>query len=184
MVEKPFGDTGITLDILLLFCMVAAEYGQCCSIFSVASHFCMTWEGQRHLFFHVGTTGGSSRFTASLLIHPDMSPTKTHTDIVYATGLGSTQKDYSVTWWPLRMVPACNLLPFLWAIPSFIWSGRRLRQQQHHKGPAPPCRVLARLREGGRDRERIRVRWIPVWVTNAVCAGECVYKRGRIREGD
>lgn len=103
--------------------MVPAEYGQCFSIFSVVSPFCLTWEGQRHLFFHVGTTGGSSRFTASLLIQSDMRLTKTHTDILYATGLGSTQKDYSVTWWPLRMVTACNLLPFLWAIPSFIWSG-------------------------------------------------------------
>lgn len=82
----------------------------------------------------------------------------THIGILYTAGLGSTQKDYSVTWYSFQMVPSHNLLPPL-RYPIIPWNGRRLtqqQQQQHHKGSAPPCCVLDIGWEGERERERQR----------------------------
>lgn len=96
---------------------------QCVSIFSVALPFC-TGEGeQRHLYFHVDTPRGSTSHTASILIHLDTEEvSQTHIDTQRATGLGGTQKHYSITWWPLKMVPASNLLPLSFPIIHLEWA--------------------------------------------------------------
>ena len=73
--EKASGDTDTPCAPSTLFSIVCTEHGQV-SIFYVVSPFCKTQGEQRHLFFHVDTTRGSTGSTASLLIHTDM---KAHT---------------------------------------------------------------------------------------------------------
>lgn len=119
------------LDVVLLHCV---ECGQCISSFSVVSPYC-TAQGMQRSFF-------SSRL-------PEPSNKLCHEGKPYA---------HTVPHWiraahrlpchmvaPLQMVPANNLFS-LQRVPSFAGSGCAL--MQHHKGWAPPCRILEAQTEG------------------------------------